>query len=139
MQTYDGAKKEALLVGYDSFTDLAVLKIDGTYNSIELENSDNIQLGEKVIAIGNPLGLQFTITEGIVSALKRTGPNQLSAYIQSDVTLNPGNSGGPLINKNGKVVGVNNFKLGNAEAVGFALESNLVKEKVNEIVVRELI
>ena len=88
---------------------------------------------EKVIALGNPLGLSFTATEGIVSAVNRQGDNGLNAYIQTDVSLNPGNSGGPLIDNSGQVIGINNFKLSNAEGIGFALESNYIKSTVNQI------
>ena len=73
----------------------------------ELANSDNIQVGEKVIAIGNPLGLQFSVSEGIVSGVHRTGVNGKDEYIQTDAALNPGNSGGPLLNLSGEVIGVN--------------------------------
>jgi len=110
-----------------------LLKISGDYNSIELGDSDDIQIGEKVIAIGNPLGLQFSVSEGIVSAINREGTNGIEAYIQTDAALNPGNSGGPLINKQGKVIGINNFKIGGGESLGFALESNYIKEVVNQI------
>lgn len=130
--TFDGQEYDVELVNGDPFTDLVLLKATGFFNSLELESSDNVQTGEKVIAIGNPLGLSFTVTEGIVSATKREGPNGLKAYVQTDVTLNPGNSGGPLINRNGKVIGVNNFKIGGAESLGFALESDIIKQKINE-------
>ncbi len=131
--TSEGITLDAEFIGADTFTDLALLKIPGLYNSLELDASDEVQVGEKVIAIGNPLGLSFSVTEGIVSAVDRVGPNGLEAYIQTDVTLNPGNSGGPLINRNGKVIGVNNFKIGGAESLGFSLESDVVRHKINEI------
>jgi len=128
----------ANLIGYDSNYDIALLKIDGNYNKLELANSDNIQVGEKVIAIGNPLGLQFSVSEGIVSGVHRTGVNGKDEYIQTDAALNPGNSGGPLINKQGEVIGINNFKIGSSESLGFALESNYIKQVVNEISQKEL-
>ena len=116
-----------------------LLKIDGGgYDYLELGNSDDLQIGKKVIAIGNPLGLSFTVTEGIVSALHREGPNGLREYIQTDVSLNPGNSGGPLINTQGQAVGMNNFKIGGADSLGFALESNAIKETVNAILQNNL-
>jgi S1-C subfamily serine protease len=133
VQTFDGTVYDAELIAFDALADLALLQIPASLDSLELANSDNVQVGEKVIAIGNPLGLSFTVTEGIVSAVDRAGPNGLENYIQSDVSLNPGNSGGPLINKEGKVIGLNNFKIGGAEALGFALESNIVKERINII------
>ncbi len=121
------------LIGYDLKLDIALLKISGNYSSIEIEDSNNIEIGEKVIAIGNPLGLQFSVSEGIVSATDRTGPTQTPMYVQTDAALNPGNSGGPLINKNGKVIGINNFKIGGGESLGFALESNYMKKSINTI------
>lgn len=133
VQTFDGTIYDAVAIGGDPVTDIALLKAEGSFEYLELEDSDNIDVGEKVIAIGNPLGLSFTVTEGIVSAIDRVGPNGLPNYIQSDVDLNPGNSGGPLINKRGKVIGINNFKVGGAEGLGFALESDVVKVKINEI------
>ena len=133
VQTFDGTIYNANLIGGDEFTDLALLQIPISLNKLDLADSDKIQLGEKVIAIGNPLGLSFTVTEGIVSAVNRLGPQGLEAYIQTDVALNPGNSGGPLINKEGEVIGINNFKIGGAESLGFALESNVIRDKINEI------
>ena len=124
---------KAEFIGYDGEFDIALLKIQGNYEEIKIADSNNIQIGEKVIAIGNPLGLQFSVSEGIVSAVQREGPGELEAYIQTDAALNPGNSGGPLINKKGKVIGINNFKIGGGESLGFALESNHIKNTVNEI------
>lgn len=136
--TYDKEIHQTSLVGANSNLDLALLKIEGNYESLTIGNSDSVQVGEKVIAIGNPLGLQFSVSQGIVSAVHRTGSNGLDAYIQTDAALNPGNSGGPLINQQGKVVGINNFKLGGGENLGFALESNYIKEAVNEIAMSKL-
>ena len=133
VQTYDGSSHDATVIGVDQNYDLALLKIGGLYDKLELADINDVQIGEKVIAIGNPLGLSFTVTEGIVSAIHRKGPNGQNDYIQTDVTLNPGNSGGPLIDKEGKVIGINNFKIGGAESLGFALESNIIKERVNQI------
>jgi S1-C subfamily serine protease len=134
VQTYDGNVYPAELLGVDATLDIAVLRLNVSLNSLELAETNSVTSGEKVIAIGNPLGLSFSVTEGIVSAVHRRGPNGLEAYIQTDVTLNPGNSGGPLINKQGKVVGINNFKIGDAEGLGFALESDKVRLAVEQIV-----
>ena len=131
--TYEKEILKANFIGYDGNLDIALLKISGDYRPANLADSDSIQIGEKVIAIGNPLGLQFSVSEGIVSATHRKGPSGLEAYIQTDAALNPGNSGGPLINKQGEVIGINNFKIGSGESLGFALESNYVKETVNTI------
>ncbi len=130
---------QVALIGKDVFMDLALLKIDGDFEELELGDSKKIQVGEKVIAIGNPYGLQFSATSGSVSQVHRKGPNGLEAYVQIDAAINPGNSGGPLINKQGEVIGIVNFKIGGeAEGLGFALESNYIKETTNEISEREL-
>lgn len=123
----------AELIGYNSNLDVALLKISGKYQKLNLADSNKVSIGEKVIAIGNPLGLQFSVSQGIVSGVHREGLNGLDAYIQTDAALNPGNSGGPLIDNNGKVIGINNFKIGAGESLGFALESNYIKEAVNGI------
>ena len=138
--TFDGEGPYQLeLIGANSLMDIALLKIDGNFDKIELGDSDDIQIGEKVIAIGNPYGLQFSATSGSVSQIHREGPNKLDIYIQIDAAINPGNSGGPLINKQGKVIGIINFKIsGNAEGLGFALESNYIKDAVNEIALEAL-
>lgn len=136
--TYSQGTKNAEFIGYDGDLDIALLKISGTYDSLILGDSDSVQVGEKVIAIGNPLGLQFSVSQGIISAVHRPGPNGQEAYLQTDAALNPGNSGGPLINNKGRVIGINNFKIGSGENLGFALESNFIKSSVNDIAVREL-
>lgn len=137
--TYELEMIETEFIGYDLVLDIALLKIPGNPVALEFGDSDDVQIGEKVIAIGNPLGLQFSVTEGIVSAVNRAGPNGLNAYIQTDAALNPGNSGGPLINKEGDVIGINNFKAGGgSENIGFALESNYIIEAVNEIALEKI-
>lgn len=137
--TSDGSAHPASFVGQDAFYDVALLKVSGSFTALPLGNSDELQVGKKVIAIGNPYGLAFSVTEGIVSALKRTGPNGKAEYVQTDVSLNPGNSGGPLIDTQGEVIGINNFKVSSAESLGFALESNSLKRIVNTIANRTLI
>jgi len=136
--TYNSETYSVSLVGYDSNFDIALLKIEGDFEKLKLDDSDDIQIGEKVIAIGNPLGLQFSVSEGIVSAIHRQGPSGVNAYIQTDAALNPGNSGGPLINNQGKVIGINNFKVSGGESLGFALESNYIENIVNEIALEKL-
>lgn len=130
--TYDQGTIGADFIGFDGNLDIALLKIPGNYQAIELGNSNNVKVGEKVIAIGNPFGLSFSATEGIISAVNRVGINNLPYYIQTDAALNPGNSGGPLIDKTGEVIGINNFKA-TGENIGFALESNYIKSSVNNI------
>ncbi len=132
--TYDGKTHSVMKIGENTVMDIILLKINDTnYSPLQLENSDNVQVGQKVIAIGNPLGLQFSVTEGIISGVDREGANGIKAYIQTDAALNPGNSGGPLIGTSGKAVGINNFKIGGSENIGFALESNYIKSTINSI------
>jgi len=130
---------DAEVMAIDRLRDLALLKMEGEYNYLELANSDELQVGRKVIAIGNPLGLSFTVTEGIISGLKREGPNGIQEYIQTDVSLNPGNSGGPLLDTKGRVIGINNFKIGGAEGLGFSLESNSIRTSINSLLGEEII
>lgn len=137
--TYDKRIIPATLIGSDKLRDLALLKIEGEYNYLKLGDSDKLQVGRKVIAIGNPHGLSFTVTEGIISALDREGPNGIEEYIQTDVSLNPGNSGGPLVDTKGEVIGINNFKIGGAESLGFALESNSIRKSINAILGQNII
>ena len=132
--TYSGKTYDAnTLVGYDENADIAVLKIDASdLRALNFGDSDEVKVGEKVIAAGNPAGLAFTVTEGIVSAF-RTAQNNIK-YIQTDVPINPGNSGGPLINIKGEIIGINNFKVGGFEGLGFAISSNNVRSVVNKII-----
>ncbi len=121
------------VVGYDNNADIAVLKVDALdLEALKFGDSSALKVGEKVIAAGNPAGLSFTVTEGIVSAF-RTAQNNID-YIQTDVPINPGNSGGPLINSRGEIVGINNFKVGGFEGLGFAISSNEVKSSVSKII-----
>jgi S1-C subfamily serine protease len=136
--TYEGDKHSSQLVGYNLDMDIALLKIQGDFKELEFGDSEDVKLGEKVIAIGNPLGLSFTTTEGIISARDREGINDLPYYFQTDVSLNPGNSGGPLINTKGEVIGINNFKISGAESLGFALASNHAIDTINEIALEKL-
>ncbi len=134
----DQTKKEAKLIGYSTEYDVAVLKITGAHPFLKLGDSNQVQTGEKVIAIGNPIGLQFSASEGIISGLHRKVSGSPGTYLQTDAALNPGNSGGPLIDKAGEVIGINNFKIAGTENVGFALESNDIKYVVNEIARQKL-
>tara|TARA_Y100000310_G_C20626788_1_gene786379 strand:+ start:26 stop:874 length:849 start_codon:yes stop_codon:yes gene_type:complete len=138
IKPYQKSTRSAELVGYDSKKDVALLKITGTHDSIDFGDSNDAEVGEKVIAMGNPFGLSFSVTEGIISSLDRSGPAGEESYIQTDVPLNPGNSGGPLINKQGEVIGINNFKIGGAESLGFSLKSNAAVNIINDIAQIEL-
>jgi len=129
--THDGDTHDVSILGYDSGLDLAVLKIDNDYPHLPFANSHKIQVGQRVIALGNPGGLQFTVTEGIISATNRqSGGN---TYLQTDVPINPGNSGGPLVDAKGRVVGINTLKAKNLEGVGFAIPSNIADEILEEV------
>lgn len=133
--TYSGDAYDVnVIAGYDSNADIAVLKIDAAgLKALNFGNSDTLKVGEKVIAAGNPAGLAFTVTEGIVSAF-RTAQNNID-YIQTDVPINPGNSGGPLINAKGEIVGINNFKVsGGFEGLGFAISSNEARDVAGRII-----
>ena len=132
--TYDGKVYDAALIGYNDVADVAVIKANAELQSLRFGDSDDVKVGERVIALGNPAGLSFTVTEGIVSAVHRTGPNGLNIYIQTDVPINPGNSGGPLVNANSRIIGLNNFKIGGFEGLGFAIESNAVKQVADDII-----
>src|SRR3989338_2196516 len=131
--TYSGKTYDVnVLAGYDSQADIAVLKIDAPdLRAFNFGDSDSVKIGEKVIAAGNPAGLAFTVTEGIVSAFRTF--NNIN-YIQTDVPINPGNSGGPLINTKGEIIGINNFKVGGFEGLGFAISSNNARNVVNKII-----
>lgn len=131
--TYDKEVQDAEFIGYDGDLDVALLKIEGNFDELILADSDEVTVGGKVVAIGNPYGLQFSVSEGIVSAIHRQGVSDNGRYIQTDAALNPGNSGGPLINKQGKVIGINNFKISEGESLGFALESKYLQAIVNDI------
>ena len=130
------------VVGYDSKTDLAVIKIDKSgLQAATFGNSDDVKAGASVLAIGNPLGLDFasSITRGIVSAVNRSAsgsPKSLVKYIQTDAAINPGNSGGPLINMYGQIIGINSSKIvvAHCEGMGFAIPSNTVKSVVDDII-----
>ncbi|MBW2976530.1 trypsin-like peptidase domain-containing protein [Candidatus Woesearchaeota archaeon] len=136
--TYDEDVYNAALIGYNDDADVAVLKVDAGLESLRFGDSDDVAVGERVIALGSPAGLSFTVTEGIVSAVHRKGPNDLQIYLQTDVPINPGNSGGPLVNANSRIIGINNFKIEGFEGLGFAIESNTVKEIADDVIERYL-
>lgn len=121
----------AKLIGRDPKTDLALLKINVSQSLpiVPLGNSDALEVGEWVIAIGNPFGLGHTVTAGIVSAKGRIiGAGPYDDFIQTDASINPGNSGGPLFNMRGEVVGINTAIIASGQGIGFAIPSNLAKE-----------
>ena len=126
----DGIESKASLVGTDPSSDIAILKVfDGDLKPLTFANSDLLEPGQIAIAIGNPMGLQHTVTTGVVSAtgrtLRATNGRLIDHIIQTDAALNPGNSGGPLVNSEGKVIGVNTAVVSSAQGLCFAVSSNL--------------
>lgn len=123
---------EAQVAGVDRETDLALLKLPGVWPHLQLADSRLLRQGQIVLALGNPRGLEDSVTMGVVSATNRQiHPDAAQAYIQTDAPINPGNSGGPLVNTNGAVVGVNTFIItesGGSEGLGFAIPSGLVRD-----------
>ncbi len=129
---------EAKLIGLDRDMDVAVIKIERTgLQRLEFGDSDAVRQGELVMAFGNPLGLEGSVSMGIVSSTSRElHPDDMLAYIQTDAPINPGNSGGPLIDSRGRVIGVNTFILsqsGGSEGLGFAVPSNIVRTVYNQL------
>ena len=138
----DGRKVEGKVIGLDLLTDLAVIELegDGPWPKAILGNSDNIKVGDWAIAVGNPFGLENTVTLGIISNIKRD-VSELGLYdlkvhlIQTDAAINPGNSGGPLINASGEVIGINTLiREGPGAGLGFAIPINEAKEIAYELI-----
>ena len=139
VQLSDDRKLSAHLVGADSDSDLAVLKIEDSraLPYLPLGNSDDLMIGETVIAIGNPFGLSHTVTTGVVSALNRslnTDGRTYYDFIQTDASINPGNSGGPLLNIKGELIGINTAIYGKAQGIGFAIPISRAKRIVQELI-----
>lgn len=136
----DKQEFDASVIGADNNSDLAIIKIesDKPLPFVEMGRSDDLMIGEQVLAIGNPFGLQHTVTTGIISALNRNisaGKNKVySDFIQVDASINPGNSGGPLLNINGSLIGINTAIYQKAEGIGFAIPIDHAKRIVLELV-----
>jgi len=134
----EGPLLDAKLVGTDRESDIAILKIEAqNLAHLTLGDSDDLRQGQLVMAFGNPLGLEGSVSMGIVSSVARQiKPEDVMIYIQTDAPINPGNSGGPLIDADGKVMGINTFILsqsGGSEGIGFAIPSNIVKNVYDQI------
>ena len=140
---YDKSSYEAKVLGTDRFNDLAILEIDcpaEKLHPIELGSSDNLKVGQKVLAIGNPFGFEHTLTTGIISSLGRslrTDSGVIENVIQSDAAINPGNSGGPLLNTQGELIGINTAiysRSGESAGIGFAVPVNILRRIVPDLV-----
>ncbi|QQG46459.1 MAG: trypsin-like peptidase domain-containing protein [Candidatus Niyogibacteria bacterium] len=139
----DGRKMKAEVLARDSVQDVAILKVDGGgFAFISLGNSDNLKVGQTVVAIGNALGeFQNTVSVGVIAGLSRTivasgsasGPEVLQEVIQTDAAINPGNSGGPLLDSAGRAIGINTAVASEAQSIGFALPINSVKKAVSDV------
>jgi serine protease Do len=134
----DGRQLDAEVIGSDSDADLAVLKVNTNkpLPAAKLGTSSDLMIGETVVAIGSPLGLKKTVTQGVVSALGRTIRQEdrvFNDFIQTDASINPGNSGGPLLNIDGEVIGINSAIIASAQNIGFAIPADKVRRIVTEL------
>lgn len=135
----DGSTYEGQVLGTDSFTDVAVIKIDAeNLPTANMGDAENLTPGEWAIAIGNPLGLDNTVTVGIISALGRSSsqvgvPDKRVRFIQTDAAINPGNSGGPLLNSRGEVIGINTAIRADAQGLGFAIPIETANRIANQL------
>ena len=137
---HDGRQFPASIKGYDEATDIALLEIVPSGPALpvaEIGDSDALRVGDWVIAIGNPLGLDHTVTLGIVSAKGRTGfGGQFDDFLQTDAAINPGNSGGPLVNAQGKIVGINTLVLERSQGLSFSIPINTLKAILPQLIDR---
>ena len=133
----DGKSYPATLVGADSATDLAMLKIDRRgLPQAEFASSEAARVGQFVIAIGSPFGLDYTVTTGVLSAKGRggIGANEIEDYLQTDASINPGNSGGPLIDLQGRVLGINTMIIGRGSGIGFAIPAEIAQRVASQLI-----
>ena len=135
----DGRQFDAELVGGDPASDLAVVKIktQDPLPTPKLGDSDDAMIGESVIAIGNPFGLNHTVTTGVLSAINRSirgDGREYHGFLQTDASINPGNSGGPLLEHGREVIGINTAILGNAQGIGFAIPINRARRIVDDLI-----
>jgi serine protease Do len=133
----DGREFKAKVIGRDPKTDLALIKITTLFKNLPvlpLGDSDKIRVGDWVLAVGNPFGLEHTVTQGIISATGRViGSGPYDNFLQTDAPINPGNSGGPLINLKGEVIGINTAIIATGQGIGFAIPSNMAKAVVSQL------
>lgn len=133
----DGREFDAKVIGRDPKTDLALIKISSIFKNLptlSLGDSDAIRVGDWVLAIGNPFGLEHTVTQGIISASGRAiGAGPYDNFLQTDAPINPGNSGGPLINLKGEVIGINTAIVAGGQGIGFAIPINVAKSIVDQL------
>lgn len=132
----DGRRFPATVAGVDPATDLAVLRIEAKgLTAARFGDSDASQVGQWLVAIGSPFGLDYSVTTGVLSAKGRGGfnTNEIEDYLQTDASINPGNSGGPLVNLQGEVLGINTMIIGRATGIGFAIPSNLARKVGTEL------
>lgn len=140
VQLHDEQEYPAKVLGTDPKSDVAVIQIEGAPNltAAPLGNSDQVEVGDWVLAIGSPFGLEMTVTAGIISAKGRaTGINQREDYLQTDAAINPGNSGGPLVNLRGEVIGINtaiSSRSGGYDGIGFAIPVNMANFAADQII-----
>lgn len=140
MTLIDNREFDAHLIGADAGTDLAVIKIDSNkpLPYVSTGRSNDLMIGEPVVAIGNPFGLSHTVTRGIVSALHRTlnenGKAKYHDFIQLDASINPGNSGGPLLNIEGSLIGINTAIIQGAAGIGFAIPIDNARRIIDELI-----
>ncbi|MGF1673558.1 MAG: trypsin-like peptidase domain-containing protein [Rivularia sp. (in: cyanobacteria)] len=139
----DGRNLMGEVMGLDDLTDVAVVKVSGNnLPRVEIGNSENLRPGEWAIAIGNPLGLDNTVTAGIISGTGRSSgvigaADKRVRFIQTDAAINPGNSGGPLLNQRGQVVGINTAIIGSAQGLGFAIPINQAQQIASQLIAGE--
>jgi serine protease Do len=137
LKLLDGREFDAKVVGRDPKTDLAVIKISSHFKDLPvlpLGDSDKIRVGDWVLAVGNPFGLEHTITQGIISARGRAiGAGPYDNFLQTDAPINPGNSGGPLVDLKGEVIGINSAIIASGQGIGFAIPINMAKSVISQI------
>ena len=134
----DGRRLPATVLGVDPLSDIAILQIEGEgLRPLAFADSEKVRVGQLVFAVGNPFGLQETVTQGIISARERLFSSEsVNEFFQTDAAINPGNSGGPLVNIRGEIVGINNFiysQSGGSQGIGFSIPSNSVRRVLEQI------